>query len=93
MAEPISFDLVFDEAGNPHLPDDLAARLSAQLGRAPQPGTTVRALAIVEGDDEGPEGPEVEHWLRTEVVAAYDAMRANPERGISAEEARAHFAA
>jgi hypothetical protein len=35
----------------------------------------------------------VETWLRTEVVAAYDAITANPDRAISAEELRARLAA
>lgn len=34
-----------------------------------------------------------ELWLRTEVVAAYDALKADPSRGISAEEVRAEFEA
>ena len=39
----------------------------------------------------------VERWLRTEVVAAYDEMKAHPERGIDAAtlfaDLRAHQAA
>lgn len=39
----------------------------------------------------------VERWLRTEVVAVYDAMQADPERGIDAatvfDELRARHAA
>lgn len=34
----------------------------------------------------------VETWLRTEVVAAYDELRADPSRAISAQELRAHLA-
>ena len=33
----------------------------------------------------------VEAWLRNEVVPAYDAMKANPERGLSADEVRARI--
>lgn len=29
----------------------------------------------------------IEQWLKTEVAATYDAMKANPERGIPADEA------
>jgi len=36
--------------------------------------------------------PEVEHWLRTEVVAAYDAFDRAPQSALSIEEVRAHLA-
>lgn len=35
----------------------------------------------------------VERWLRTEVVAAYDELRADPSKAISSEDMRAHLAA
>ncbi len=35
----------------------------------------------------------VEHWLKTEVAASYDEMKANPSLGISIEEMRAKLAA
>lgn len=34
----------------------------------------------------------VEAWLRTEVAASYDELRANPSRAISSAEMRAHMA-
>jgi putative addiction module CopG family antidote len=34
----------------------------------------------------------IETWLRTEVVAAYDELRADPSRAISSDEMRTHFA-
>jgi antitoxin ParD1/3/4 len=34
----------------------------------------------------------VETWLRTEVAAAYDELRADPSRAISSDELRAHLA-
>lgn len=34
----------------------------------------------------------VETWLRTEVVAAYDELRADPSRAISSNGMRAHLA-
>lgn len=33
-----------------------------------------------------------EAWLRNEVVPAYDAMRAEPQRGVSADRVRGHMA-
>lgn len=35
----------------------------------------------------------VERWLRTEVVAAYDELRTDPSKAISAEDMRSHLAA
>lgn len=35
----------------------------------------------------------VERWLRTEVVSAYDELRADPSQAISAADMRAHLAA
>ena len=34
----------------------------------------------------------IEAWLRTEVVASYDALRADPTRAITSDELRAHLA-
>lgn len=34
----------------------------------------------------------IEKWLRTEVVASYDELRADPSRAISAEDTRASLA-
>lgn len=35
----------------------------------------------------------LEHWLRTEVVAAYDELKANPSSAIPVEEVRARIEA
>ena len=35
----------------------------------------------------------VESWLRQDVAAAYDAMKADPDRGVSAAELRSNLAA
>jgi putative addiction module CopG family antidote len=35
----------------------------------------------------------VEQWLRTEVVSAYDTLKADPSRAASAEDVRARLAA
>jgi antitoxin ParD1/3/4 len=36
---------------------------------------------------------KIEEWLRTEVVAAYDALRANPESAVALDQVRAELAA
>jgi antitoxin ParD1/3/4 len=35
----------------------------------------------------------LEHWVRNEVVAAYDEMKADPSRGLSIEQVRTSLAA
>lgn len=35
----------------------------------------------------------IEHWLRTEVAASYDAIKADPSRGIDLDAVRARLAA
>ncbi|HEX3932183.1 MAG TPA: hypothetical protein VHW64_15890 [Nocardioides sp.] len=51
----------------------------------------IRLLASVNPD--GAFDQAAESWLRTEVVAAYDALKADPSRGIPAEGLRAEFEA
>lgn len=34
----------------------------------------------------------IEHWLRTEVVAAYDELRSHPERAVPIEDVRTELA-
>lgn len=36
---------------------------------------------------------DTERWLRTEVAAEFDALEADPSRGISIADVKAHFAA
>jgi len=35
---------------------------------------------------------EFEHWLRTKIAVAYDALKADPSRGLSLDEVRADLA-
>jgi len=42
--------------------------------------------------DRCPLTAECEHWLRTEVAAAYDALKAAPSRGLTIDEVRADLA-
>lgn len=64
------------------LPHEHAAFIDAQVasGAFASASEVVRAglRALQERD------AAVEHWLRTEVVSAYDEMKAHPERGIAA---------
>ena len=49
------------------------------------------ALKTIE--DDPMRGPEIEAWLKSVAVPAYDAIMADPSRGLSAEEVRASLAA
>jgi len=61
------------------LPADARRRLAIRLLESVDPDEAVEAAA--------------ESWLRIEVVAAYDAIKADPSRGIPGEEVRAEFEA
>jgi antitoxin ParD1/3/4 len=77
------------------LPEEHAAFLDAKVktGEYASVSEVVRASirALQERDE------AVEHWLRTEVAPVYDAMKADPSRGIAAkavfDEIRARHAA
>ena len=76
------------------LPADQASFIDAKVraGEYASASEVVRAglRALKERDD------AVERWLRTEVAETYDAMKADPSRGVSIDDAfaqvRAHHA-
>ncbi len=73
------------------LPDDLADQIRAKVasGRfASESDVVIEALRTLEDREQ-----TLEQWLRTEVVQAYDAMAADPSRGLSLDEVRASLAA
>lgn len=50
------------------------------------------ALRLLESvDPDEAFGQAAEAWLRTEAIAAYDALKADPTRAIPAEDVRAEF--
>ena len=51
----------------------------------------LRLLESVESDEAF--GQASESWLQTEAAAAYDALKADPMRGMRAEDVRAEFEA
>lgn len=61
------------------LPADARRRLAIRLLESVDPDEALETAA--------------EPWLRTEVVAAYDAIKADPSIGIPAEDVRAEFEA
>jgi hypothetical protein len=60
------------------------------------PADARRRLAIRLLESVGPDeafGQAAEVWLRTEAASAYDALKADPERAIPAEDVRARLEA
>ena len=73
------------------LPDDLAAQVRARVASgqyASESDVVAEALRTLEDRER-----DLEHWLRTDAVAAYDKMKADPSRGRSLAEVRASLAA
>lgn len=72
------------------LPNDMAEALKERVasGEYASESEVVRdGLRTLFARDEA-----VEHWLRTEVAAAHDELRADPSQAISAEDMRTHLA-
>lgn len=75
------------------LPDDVAARLRARvaLGEYESESEVVsEALEAFEDRDLPPDEQE-ERWLRHEAISAYDALEADPSRGIALDEVQARL--
>ncbi len=73
------------------LPNDMAAQVRAKVtsGEYASESEVIRdGLRALQARDKA-----VDAWLRQDVVAAYDAMQAAPERGRSATDVRAALAA
>lgn len=73
------------------LPDDLAEQVRARVASgdyASESDVVIEALRTLQDRD-----LSVEHWLRTEVVEAYDELEADPASGISLDELRESLAA
>lgn len=55
--------------------------------------TFARRLPNMQPGDEDLDAEVVDGWLRSEVVAGYDALKADPSRAIPVEDVRAEFEA
>jgi antitoxin ParD1/3/4 len=72
------------------LPKDMAAQVRAKVasGEYASESEVIRdGLRALQARDRA-----VEHWLRTDVVRAYDALKADPSRALSLDEVRASLA-
>jgi antitoxin ParD1/3/4 len=73
------------------LPNDMAAQVKAKVasGEYASESEVIRdGLRALQAQNRA-----LEHWLRTEVVAAYDELDADPSLGRPLEEVRARLAA
>jgi antitoxin ParD1/3/4 len=76
---------------NVTLPDDMADQIRARVATgqyASESDVVIEALRTLEDRE-----PTLEQWLRTEVAAAYDAIAADPSRGLSLDQVRSSLAA
>jgi antitoxin ParD1/3/4 len=74
------------------LPDDLAelVRQKVDSGEYNSESEVVRAALRTLADDFEPgHGPEIEEWLRNEVVPTHDAVDADPSRVLTIEQVEA----
>ena len=72
------------------LPNEMAARVRAKVasGEYASESEVIRdGLRALFARDEA-----VEEWLRTEIVASYEELRADPSQAINSEEMRAELA-
>lgn len=72
------------------LPNEMAAQVRAKVasGEYASESEVIRdGLRALQARDRA-----VEHWLRNEIVPAYDAYRADPTRGLTLDEVRAGLA-
>jgi antitoxin ParD1/3/4 len=73
------------------LPKDMAAAVKAKVasGEYASESEVIReGLRALQAQDRA-----LERWLRTEVVAAYDKLEADPSRALSLDDVRASLAA
>ena len=76
------------------LPDEIAemVRRKVDSGQYPNESEVIRE-ALQAMEDDPMQGPEIEEWLRTVAVPAYDAIKAEPSRALTIEQVRASLAA
>lgn len=73
------------------LPNEMAAQVKAKVasGEYASESEVIRdGLRALQAQERA-----LEHWLRTEAVAIYDRMKADPSRGRTVEQVRATLAA
>jgi len=77
------------------LPESLADGVRARVESgefADESEVVATGLALLEDRDREADDPELEAWLRREVVPAYREWKASGEKGLTADEVRASLA-
>lgn len=96
-AQPLGYEVIFDENGKPQFSEDAAARLRSRLGHDPAPGETLTLVDPLDAaDDMLPEMASdgvMERFLGTVAVKTFHEMDAHPERNLSVEQVLANLAA
>jgi Arc/MetJ-type ribon-helix-helix transcriptional regulator len=77
------------------LPEALAKSVSARVESgefADASEVVATGLALLADRDREAEDPELDSWLRREVIPAYEKWKASGENGLTADEVRASLA-
>jgi antitoxin ParD1/3/4 len=77
------------------LPEELADSVRARVESgefADESEVVATGLALLEDRDGGEDDPELEAWLRGEVVPTYQEWKASGGKGLTADEVRASLA-
>jgi len=76
------------------LPEDMAEAVSARVASgefASESEVVATGLKLLDDRDADADDPELEAWLRTEVIAAYDEWKANPSGGMTLDQVNAYL--
>jgi putative addiction module CopG family antidote len=77
------------------LPEDMAEAVNARVasGRFADESEVIQeGLRLLAEEEELESDPAVEEWLRTEIVARYDAVKSGREKGLTLDQVEANLA-
>jgi antitoxin ParD1/3/4 len=77
------------------LPEEMAEAVRARVASgefASESEVVATGLALLDDRDAGEDDPELDAWLRGEVVPAYEEWKAGGKKGLTADEVRASLA-
>lgn len=77
------------------LPEEMAKAVSARVasGRFANASEVIQeGLRLLDEEEEFQTDPALDEWLRTEIVARYDAVKSGRERGLTLDQVEANLA-